>query len=223
MKKRPTRETTDNTNTRICHTAITLTVKADESRVDSRLLAQRLGVLHRSSFRLIADHLPDFEEFGKVRFEIAALPESGTGQRERFALLNEDQAYLLLTYSRNTTKTRALKVKLVQAFSSARKAAELRRTEYLPSYHSLHEQVALLAGDSPHAQFVHQNVNKAINRAVGIEPGTRRALPVPQQSLLVLAQSLAAKALAGAHDHHDGYRLAKAALQRLTGLLEVSQ
>lgn len=211
-----------NTAIQIRDAAITLTVKADESRVDSRLLAQRLGVLHRSSFRLIADHRPDFEEFGKVRFETAALPGSATGQRERFALLNEDQAYLLLTYSRNTAKTRALKVKLVQAFSSARKAAELRRTDYLPSYHGLHDQVALLAGDSPHARFVHQNLNKAINRAVGIGSGQRRILPMPQQSLLVVAQSLAAKAMAGAHDHHDGYQLAKAALQRLTGLLEVT-
>lgn len=203
-------------------TAITLTVKADESRVDSRLLAQRLGVLHKNSMELLERHLADFRELGIVPFQTEKLPGSGRGRSERFALLNEDQAYLLLTYSRNTAKTRALKVKLVQAFGSARKAAELRRTDYLPSYHGLHEQVALLAGDSPHARFVHQNLNKAINRAVGIGSGQRRALPMPQQSLLVAAQSLAAQAMAGAHDHHDGYQLAKGALQRLTELLEVA-
>lgn len=201
--------------------AITLTTKGQEQRVDSRLLAQRLGVLHKNSMELLERHLADFRELGILPFQTEKLPGSGRGRSERFALLNEDQAYLLLTYSRNTAKTRALKVKLVLAFSSARKAAELCRNDYLPSYHGLHERVALLAGDSPHARFVHQNLNKAINRAVGIESGERRTLHVPQQSLLVVAQSLAAQAMAGAHDHHDGYQLAKAALQRLTGLLEV--
>ena len=202
--------------------AITLTVKVDESRVDSRLLAARMGKRHQDLFELVKNHRTSFERFGKLLFQTGASPGSATGQRERFALLTEDQSYFLLTLTRNTARTVELKIKLVQAFSSARKAAELRRTDYLPSYHGLHEQVALLAGDSPHARFVHQNLNKAINRAVGIDSGERRTLPVPQQSLLVVAQSLAAQAMAGAHDHHDGYQLAKAALQRLTGLLEVT-
>ena len=198
--------------------AIDLTVKGQEPRVDSRLLAQNMGKRHQDLFELVKTHRASFEQFGVLLFQTG---KPTNGRPEKFALLTEDQAYFLLTLTRNTARTVALKVKLVQAFSSARKAAELRRTDYLPSYHGLHEQVALLAGDSPHARFVHQNLNKAINRAVGIESGERRALPMPQQSLLVVAQSLAAKAMAGAHDHHDGYQLAKAALQRLTGLLEV--
>ena len=72
-----------------------LTLVKNERRADTRLLAQHLGILHRSVFRLVSDHRPDFEAFGKVRFENAP---SSSGQSEKFALLNEDQAYLLLTY-----------------------------------------------------------------------------------------------------------------------------
>ena len=67
----------------------TLTVVRDEPRADTRLLAQHLGILPRSVFRLVLDYRPDFEAFGKVRFENAPSP---SGQPERFALLNEDQA-----------------------------------------------------------------------------------------------------------------------------------
>lgn len=64
-----------------------------------RAWAPHLGILHRSVFRLVSDYRPDFEAFGKVRFENAP---SSSGQSEKFALLNEDQAYLLLTYSHKT-------------------------------------------------------------------------------------------------------------------------
>lgn len=57
---------------------------------------------------MLKTHKTDFEEFGKVMFQTRPLP---SGQREKIALLNEDQAFLLLTYSRNTAKVRALKIK----------------------------------------------------------------------------------------------------------------
>ncbi len=100
---------------------IELVQQKAEPRVDSRLIAQLLGKKHRSIYRLIADHQEDYESFGILRFEIAEI--DGRGQPERFALLNEDQSYLLLTHTRNTEQTRRLKVALVKAFSQARKAA----------------------------------------------------------------------------------------------------
>ncbi len=95
-----------------------------ESRVDSMQIAAHLGTAHRSAFRLITQFLPDFERLGLVRFEIAAVktPGSRGTKHQKYALLNEDQCYLLLSYSRNTPCVRDLKVKLVQAFGEARRA-----------------------------------------------------------------------------------------------------
>lgn len=100
---------------------IVLIEQKSDPRVDSRLIAQQLGKKHRSIYRLIADHQEDYEVFGILRFEIAEI--DGRGQPERFALLNEDQSYLLLTYTRNTDQTRRLKVALVKAFGQARRTA----------------------------------------------------------------------------------------------------
>lgn len=194
------------------------TVKG-EPRVDSRLLAARLGVQHQNTFELLKDYRADFEQLGVLRFETGK-PSGGSagGRPERFALLNEDQCYLLLTYSRNTAKVRELKVKLVKAFKEARLSRELTSTEYLPSYRALHDEIASLAAGSPNERHVHSNVNKLVNKTVGISAGRRGALPMPAKSFLAVAQTVAANAMHGAADHHEGYRRAKAALGGLAAL-----
>lgn len=94
-----------------------------EARVDSRLIAERLGVRHKNTYDLIKRYEADFRELGILPFQTEEI--RGRGQPEKFALLNEDQAYLLLTYSRNTKKVRALKISLVKAFRDARYQAGL--------------------------------------------------------------------------------------------------
>lgn len=103
--------------------SIQLVHSAGEARVDSRLIADQLGIQHESSMRLMRGYKADFEELGILRFEIGEI--IGRGQPEQFALINEDQAYLLLAYSRNTKRVRALKVNLVKAFRDARNKAGL--------------------------------------------------------------------------------------------------
>jgi len=147
--------------------ALTLTTIKDEARVDTRLLAQHLGIQHTSLFKLLKTYEADFQEFGKVGFQIAPSADSSTGQALRYALLNEDQAYLLLTYSRNTAQVRPLKKKLIKAFGEARRAVDIRKTEYLPSYHQLHDEIHVLAAGSSNEVRVHQNVNKLVNKVVG--------------------------------------------------------
>jgi phage regulator Rha-like protein len=195
---------------------LTLIADKAEARVDSRVLASRLGSRHQSAMELMKDHRADFEELGILRFQTGVI--RGRGQPERFALLNEDQCYLLLTYSRNTAKVRHLKVRLVKAFRDARRAAEDRKAEYLPTYHALHDQIHALAAKSANERFVHMNVNKLINKAAGLDAGQRMTVALPQQSLLVVAQAVAARALRGARDHHDGYCRAKDALLALSAV-----
>lgn len=86
-----------------------------EPRVDSRKLAGPIGVAHHSLFRLLTAHEADFTELGHMRFEIASggsRPQGG-GNGSRYAMLNEDQAYLLLTYAKNTPEARRLKLHLI--------------------------------------------------------------------------------------------------------------
>lgn len=187
----------------------------EEARLDTRLLARHLGNQHKGVMELLTRHSADFLELGKVPFQTEA---SRSGQREKFAMLNEDQCFLMLTFSRNTGTVRALKVKLIKAFGQARMARDLRRTEYLPGYRQLHNQIHVLATGTDNEARVHMNVNKLLNKVAGIEAGQRATASLATQSMLVVAQLLACKAMQDAPDHRVGYQLAKSALQPLLAL-----
>lgn len=194
-----------------------------EPRIDSRLLAVAMGRRHQDLFELVKGHAAAFEELGVIRFQTGKPTGPSGGRPERFALLNEDQAYFLLTLTRNTTRTVALKVRLVKAFGEARRAAEAG-TEYLPTYHALHDELHALAAGSANERFVHMNLNKLVNKTVGIGTGERGALRTAPKAMLITAQAVAARAMRGAADHRDGYERAKSALLALSSvtMLEVT-
>lgn len=90
---------------------------------DSRIVAEKLGIDHRSFLKLILEHQQEVEkDFGVLRFEIAKPHEGSKGGRPvKYALLTENQVYTYLTFSQNTEKARQCKILLVKAFSEAKK------------------------------------------------------------------------------------------------------
>lgn len=101
--------------------AIVLIQSKGELRVDSRLLAEQLGNKHKNSMALIERYFEKFKEFGLLAFETEARPIGRHGGGDvRFALLNEDQAFFLLSLSRNTDRVVELKASLIMAFREAR-------------------------------------------------------------------------------------------------------
>ena len=80
--------------------------------VSSETIAEGSGVEHRAVLQLVAKNLADLEQFGTLAFEMR---KSG-GMPTRVALLNEQQATLVMTYQRNTEQVKAFKLSLVKAF-----------------------------------------------------------------------------------------------------------
>lgn len=197
--------------------AIALTTTKTEARIDTRLLARGLGIQHHSLFEQVKDYKADFEGFGIVRFQTEEI--QGRGRPERFALLNEDQAHLLLTYSRNTAKVRALKVKLVQAFANARRAAEIRQTDYLPAHHLLQDAIKAADNGTPKGPHYYINAHNALNKLAGLQSGQRASAGPGALSLLTVGACLAAEA---ALQKGDGvlslHQRIKAALMSLQGV-----
>jgi phage regulator Rha-like protein len=98
--------------------SLDLIVIEQEPRIDSRLMADRLGIQHRSFFRMISKHESIVKEFGILRFEIAEI--DGRGQPQRYTFLNEDQSIFILTLSKNTDQVISLKRDLTKEFSRYR-------------------------------------------------------------------------------------------------------
>ena len=194
-----------------------LTTNTTEARIDSRLISRQLGNKHKAVLALLDRYLNVFKQHGQLTFkkEVGERKQGG-GNAERYALLNENQAYLLLNLSRNSDTVVALKSKLITAFSNARRAADIRQTEYLPSYHQLQGVIHAKSATASNEGLIHMNVAKLVNKAAGIEAGQRACAPVPKQAMLIVAQGMAARAMQSAHDHHDGYQRVKQSMLALT-------
>jgi len=100
--------------------------------VDSRLIAERLNIEHESLMRSLKKYQERIERrFGVIRFEIGKpLKGSKGGRPTEYALLNEPQATVLMTLSRNTDEVIECKLDLTEAFETAK---ELLRSQQTPS------------------------------------------------------------------------------------------
>ncbi|TFD61092.1 hypothetical protein E3T43_01075 [Cryobacterium sp. Hh7] len=101
--------------------------------ISSQTIADGSGVQHKNVLELIDTNRSDFEDFGQVAFETRP---GYNNAPVRVALLNEQQATLLMTFQRNTELVRAFKKALVRSFFDmahqiAPAPAELSRLEIL--------------------------------------------------------------------------------------------
>lgn len=105
------------------NTSIEVVTKDDRLVVDSRLIAESLGIEHRALMQTIKKYETRIEQqFGVITFEMSKPLEGSQGGRpEKFAWLDEDQSMFLMTLSRNTDRVVECKANLVRAFSKARK------------------------------------------------------------------------------------------------------
>jgi phage regulator Rha-like protein len=88
-----------------------------EARASSEIIARGVGAQHASVIKLIRKHQADFEALGHVDFksEVVSRRQGGGSLRE-FAMLNEQQATLLLAFMRNSKKVVEFKIALVKEF-----------------------------------------------------------------------------------------------------------
>ena len=81
------------------------------------VIAEGVGRPHHGVIQLIRQHLADFEKFGLVAFEMRPRLEGQHGGGDiEYAILNEHQGMLALTYMRNSEVVRKFKMNLISAF-----------------------------------------------------------------------------------------------------------
>jgi phage regulator Rha-like protein len=194
--------------------AIVAKAKNNEPRIDSRLIAGGLGVSHNHLIEQIEKYSERFKSFGIVRFETEKL-NGGRGRPERLVYLNENQCYFLVTVSKNTERAVDLKFSLVTAFSEAKEALTAV-TDYLPNYREAHDNLAQLVrlnGSCVPGSVHHINLERMINKALGIPKGSRKQLPSAIRSAVAVAEGIAnaayKEALKTGQDHKEAYQNAK--------------
>lgn len=97
-------------------------------------VASGTATTHEAVIKLVRAHQKDFEEFGGVRFEIEPFETAGGQQKREIALLNEDQATLLITYMRNNVIVRKFKIALVRDFGEMRRRLVAQLAPAIPNF-----------------------------------------------------------------------------------------
>lgn len=111
---------------------------------DTLTIAGLVENQHKNVLELVRNYLNDFQEFGSLAFETRVIREDGRGgQPTEYAILNEDQAYLLLTYMRNTAIVRNAKKALVRAFKVAREGVSIHSNHLIRIEKALAESAEL--------------------------------------------------------------------------------
>lgn len=95
----------------------------------SLIVAEGTGSEHRAVLQLIRNNIGDFQEFGRVAFQMQPFETPGGVQAREVAVLNEEHATLLLTYMRNNDVVRTFKKRLVRAFYELRNQSAPGLTE----------------------------------------------------------------------------------------------
>lgn len=96
-------------------------VESGEPLTTSLHVAEWTGVKHKNVLELVHKYNQQLQVFGLLAFQTRprSLGQHGGGDIE-YALLNEGQATLLITFMRNTERVIDFKVALVKAFLAAR-------------------------------------------------------------------------------------------------------
>lgn len=143
-----------------------IVIKGNESEplTTTSAIAEGTENQHKNVIALVRQYQSDFETFGRVAFETLPIETEGGTQTSVVAMLNEQQATLLITYLRNNEVVRQFKQRLVHAFYEARKpqlpqtfAQALRLAAEQAEL--IEQQAAQLAAAAPAVEFVGRYVD----------------------------------------------------------------
>lgn len=111
-----------------------VTVHGDDLVTTTMAIAIGTANTHESVIKLVRTYQGDFEKFGGVRFEIEPFNTPGGPQKREIALLNEDQAMLLIAYMRNSVIVRRFKIELVRSFGEMRRRLSAQVVTATPNF-----------------------------------------------------------------------------------------
>lgn len=201
-----------------------------ELRTDSRQLAQHLDHRHRTILESLDKYTEQFQALGEIPFQTeSGLPRPQGGFSViRYAMLNEDQCYFLLTLMRNNDKVVSAKLRLVRAFRDARNALAMQQAARLETKQVRKLETAAIADMVEYAKGqgsqspdkYYQAITKMTNAALGIDAGQRDNLDHRKLQQLRIAETIVEIAIrdgiAADMPYKDIFQLCKARVMSIS-------
>jgi len=125
-------------------------VSEDQPVTTSLIIAQTLGREHDSVILLVRKHEDALGEFGNVIYDRFEIGRVGAIKPLAVAVLNEQQATLLISFMSNTPKVVDFKIRLVKAFYEMRmKLEQDRKALALPVFKSTEDIAEFISDNCP--------------------------------------------------------------------------
>lgn len=125
-------------------------VSEDQPVTTSLIIAQTLGREHDSVILLVRKHEAALGEFGNVVYDRFEIGRVGAIKPLAVAILNEQQATLLISFMSNTPKVVDFKIRLVKAFYEMRmKLEQERKALALPVFKSTEDIAEFISDNCP--------------------------------------------------------------------------
>lgn len=125
------------TATEVASPLAIVTINNGEAVTTSLVLAKLLEREHATVLKLVRTHESNLQQFGSLRFQIQVMRSDGKGEKAQIAILNEQQATLLISFMSNSPKVVDFKIKLVKAFYEMRMKLEAEKIKKLENEASL--------------------------------------------------------------------------------------
>lgn len=163
-------------------------VETKEPRIDSRLVADRMGIKHLSLMTLVNKNKVELKELGTLRFEIETWKHRTGASKNKYVLLNECQFDFISRLIRGKNHKNIVKFKLdvTKAFSAIRKRQTVKR-ESLAYYHESRDLLSTMQGIE---KYHYINIAKAENKIIGLCSGERQRANEIQLGMLICLQQI---------------------------------
>jgi phage regulator Rha-like protein len=162
-----------------------VSIKKENAFTTSMIVAEGTDNQHHSVTKLIRRHRKRFERWGELEFMDFKSINSGRGRPTKIAMLNEEQAYFLITLLDNNEKVADFKAELVDQFFKAKKLLAERKTEDYQNVRlqgkgmrreftdAIKEYVELAEAQGHHgtAKFAYSNLTKLVKKPFGAREG----------------------------------------------------
>ena len=192
-------------------TDLSIALIKSEFRVDSRLLSPELNHRHRTILENLDKYKSQFESLGHLPFET----ELGYNNLPvRFAMLNEDQCYFLLTLMRNNNHIVSAKLKLVKAFRDSRTQLAKRDIARIEGKQVRHLETDAIrdlvnyarTSGSKNADMYYMTITKMTNAALNIDAGQRDSLETRKLDEIKMAETMVKIAISDGLNAGLGYK-----------------
>ncbi|OCG29416.1 hypothetical protein A9G45_12725 [Gilliamella sp. HK2] len=163
-------------------------IEHKEPRIDSRLVAKKMGIKHLSLISLVNKNKSELRELGTLPFQIETCKHRTGASKIKYVLLNEIQFDFIsrLIRGKNYKDIVRFKLDVTKAFAASRKREAIKR-DSLAYYHESRDSLSTMQGVE---KYHYINLARAENKMIGLSTGKRKNADEVQLGMLICLQQI---------------------------------